>query len=528
LSDLPGRCERIVRWGLVTLLVFTPFAFGTVETWSIALMEWGIVTLVLIHLLGRLWDAPGTRPETAAGGRRGLGVKTLAWPFGLFVVFCLLQTVPMPLEWLRAVAPGSAAMYEQPPLELPAEAPASVRASLPADDPLLNPIPVNRRPVSIRPNLTLDRARLVGCLLLALFLVVSWARGEERVVFLLKAMVFVGSLVSFQGLMQFLAPNGRLLWFRRTPPASSFGPFVNHNHYAGYVEMIIPVAIALVFYLGVVRRRRRSPGNPDPERPPAWAVVDAADDGGGRWGKTGLALFATVILTVTLFLSLSRGGILSALISGAVLFLIAWRRMPSRLLVGSVALALVIFVVGLVGWIGARPLREQFEGLAGGVEREASFRARLLVWRAMADNVSGFLWLGSGLGAFEDSFAPHTPPGSAKRWDKAHNDYLQLLWETGVVGTLLFLSGCAVFLVRYWWPALRSRGDPLGMFRPGIAVSLLSIALHSLVDFNLQIGANGFLCAVLAGTLVALHRLPGAPPRPVAPPGGPAPVRPVP
>jgi O-antigen ligase len=525
LSELPGWCERIVRWGLVALLVFTPFAFGTVETWSIALMEWGIVTLVLIHLLGRLWDPPGTRPE-AAGGRRVAGVGALAWPFGLFVVFCLLQTVPMPLHWLRAVAPASAAMYEQPPLTLPAEAPASVRESLPADDPLLNPTPVTRRPVSIRPNLTIDRARLVGCLLLALFLVVSWARGEERVVFLLRAVVFVGSLVAFQGLMQFLAPNGKLLWFRRTPPASSFGPFVNHNHYAGYAEMIIPVAIALVFYLGGVRRRRRSPANAAPERPPGWALLDAVDDGGGRWGKTGLALFATVILTATLFLSLSRGGILSAAIGGAVLFLIAWRRLPSRLLVGTVALALVVFVVGLVGWIGARPLRQRFEGLAGGVEREASFRSRLLVWRAIVDNVPGFLWLGSGLGTFEDSFAPHTPPGSAKRWDKAHNDYLQLLWETGLVGSLLFLSGCAVFLGRYWWPALRSRGDPLGMFRPGIAVSLLSIALHSLVDFNLQIGANGFLCAVLAGALVALHRLAG-PRVPAASPGGPVVVGPV-
>ena len=58
---------------------------------------------------------------------------------------------------------------------------------------------------------------------------------------------------------------------------------------------------------------------------------------------------------------------------------------------------------------------------------------------------------------------------------------------------------------RYWWPAQRSRGHPLDLFRVTLAVSLLSIALHSLVDFNLQIGSNGFLCAVLAGALVALH-----------------------
>jgi O-antigen ligase len=516
--DLPRFCERTVRRGLVALLVFTPFAFGTVETWSIALMEWGIVTLALVHILGRLWR----EPREGGGGRLGLvpaGTRALAWPFGLFVVYCALQAVPMPVAWLKAVAPASAAMYEQPPLELPEYAPASVRDSLPKDDPLLHPTPVPRRPVSVRPNLTLDRARLAGCLLLALFLVVSWARNEERVVYLLKAVVVVGSLVAFQGLLQFLAPNGLLLWFRRTPPASSFGPFVNHNHYAGYVEMIIPVAISLVFYLAAVARGRRPPPDADGGRGPAWGVVAARGESEGRWGKTGLALFAAVILTVTLFLSLSRGGILSAAVSGGILFLLAWRRIPSRLLVGAVAAVLVLLVVGLVAWIGARPLQEQFEAFSR-AEREASFRSRVLVWRAIVDHLPERLWLGSGLGAFEDSFAPHTPPGSAKRWDKAHNDYLQLLWETGVVGTALFAWGLVVLFARYGWSALRAGAQGLGLFRTGIAVAILSIALHSLVDFNLQIGANGFLCALLLGALVALHRL-------APPPGGPAPVRPV-
>ena len=142
-------------------------------------------------------------------------------------------------------------------------------------------------------------------------------------------------------------------------------------------------------------------------------------------------------------------------------------------------------------------------------------RSRILVWKSIQRNLPDRLWLGSGLGAFEDSFAPHVPPGAARRWDKAHNDYLQLLWETGIVGTVLFLWGCAVFVVRFWWPALHARGDPLGMFRTGIAIALLSIAIHSVVDFNLQIGANGFLCALLAGALVALHRLAAAPEGPV-------------
>ena len=70
----------------------------------------------------------------------------------------------------------------------------------------------------------------------------------------------------------------------------------------------------------------------------------------------------------------------------------------------------------------------------------------------------------------------------------------------------LFLIGAFVFARRYWWPALRSRAHPLDVIRIGAAVSLMSITVHSLVDFNLQVGSNGFLFALLAGLLVALTR----------------------
>src|SRR5438093_1280603 len=153
---------------------------------------------------------------------------------------------------------------------------------------------------------------------------------------------------------------------------------------------------------------------------------------------------------------------------------------------------------------GAQAVKKQM-GTYGNLTGEASFRLRAIIWNRVVRELPNYLWVGSGLGTFEDSFAPHTPAGPANRWDRAHNDYLQLLWETGLAGGVLFLSGALIFGVRYWWPALRSFRQPLDLFRVGIAVSLMSIALHSLVDFCLQIGANGFLCALLAGLLVALH-----------------------
>jgi O-antigen ligase len=132
------------------------------------------------------------------------------------------------------------------------------------------------------------------------------------------------------------------------------------------------------------------------------------------------------------------------------------------------------------------------------------------IWQAMVRHLPDFMWLGSGLGTFEESFAQFTPPGSSRRWDRAHNDYLQLTWETGLVGTALFLLAAWMFLRRYWWPSVRSQVHPMSLFRVGVCISVLTIALHS-VDFNLQIGSNGFLFAVLCGALVALRDPAGVP-----------------
>src|SRR5437773_7707313 len=95
------------------LIVFTPLAYGTVEPWSIAIMEWGVVSLLLIYLLSRVY--PG-RDDTATSSKaarpRLLG---LAMSIGLFIVLCVLQTVPLPIGWLRTVSPGSARMTMNSP-----------------------------------------------------------------------------------------------------------------------------------------------------------------------------------------------------------------------------------------------------------------------------------------------------------------------------------------------------------------------------------------------------------------------------
>jgi len=473
-------CDRALRWGLVFLIAFTPLAFGTVEAWAIAIMEWGIWTLVLVGIL----RAGLGSPEGASRSRVWTGLEI---PVALFAAFCALQLVPVPIDWLRGLSPRAAEMYST--VDVAAGAPNASAREAGRTDLLLNPAVPHRRPVSVNPADTGNRLLLVVSFAGLFGLVAWWSRRPDRSLFLLLGISVTAFAVSLFGLVQYLTWNGRIYWFRRVPTTSSFGPFVNHNHFAGYVGMVIPVALCLALYAVEQRRFERRSDELVSE----------------RWGRAGLALFGAALLVVALFFSLSRGGILSTALGGLVLFALASRRLASRALTWSVAGVLVVVALAFIAWIGADVISDQI-GTYRTIENEASFRSRAVVWKAMIGTIGPFLRTGSGLGTFEDSFAPFTPPGSGRRWDRAHNDYLQLLWETGLPGALLFLAAAAVFIRRFWWPALRAREGPLSLFRVGVAISLLTIALHSFVDFNLQIGANGFLFAVLSGVLVGMHR----------------------
>jgi len=466
-------CDRALQWGLVSLVVFTPLAFGTVEAWSIALMEWGIWMLVLVGIL-----------KVGLGGFRRTGLEI---PVVLFAAFCVFQMVPLPLGWLQTLSPRAAEMYST--VDVIAASPIAITQPDADDAALLSPALPAYRPVSVDPADTFNRLLLVLSFAGLFFIVAWWSAEPERALHLILAVTITAFVVSLFGLVQYLTWNGKIYWFRRIPSTSAFGPFVNHNHFAGYVGLVIPIAVCLAFY---AFEQNRFGGSRD----------EIASE---RWGRGGLALFAAAVLVAALFFSLSRGGILSSAIGGLGLFVLVSRRVASRLMAWSVAAVLIMVALGFIGWIGADVVSNQV-GSYRTIENEASFRFRAIVWKAMAENIAPFLKTGSGLGTFEESFAPFTPPGSARRWDKAHNDYLQLLWETGVVGFLMFAAAAFIFIRRYWWRALRARDGPLSLFRVGLAISVITIAMHSMVDFNLQIGANGFLFALVSGLLVGLDR----------------------
>jgi O-antigen ligase len=316
--------------------------------------------------------------------------------------------------------------------------------------------------------------------LLILFLTAQAFRTlEDWRAFIWFAMSF-GFIVALFGILQHLTFNGKLYWFRVMHYGGiPFGPYVNRNHFAGFMELVIPVSL-VPLVLGKVRRER-------------WFLV---------------SLFAVVPIGA-LFLSASRGGIVSLGVElGVLVIWLILRRTAGKHLLSGGAVLLLAFL--MVSWLGVQQLVERFSSLQS-LEVTAGKRAsmRTDTWHIFLDHPL----IGTGLATLQDVFPRYETLYDGKIVNHSHNDYLEALAETGVAGGLC----CLWFLGVLLFDSLRRLSQSVGSFVSVLQLSglvgCLGFLTHSLVDFNLHIPANVllfFLMANLATTEIrpSLPRIP--------------------
>ncbi len=277
-------------------------------------------------------------------------------------------------------------------------------------------------------------------------------------------MIF-GFLMSIFGILQHLTFNGKLYWFREMHYGGiPFGPYANRNHFAGFAELVLPLSL-VPLVLGRVRRER-------------WLVV---------------GLFAVVPIAA-LFLSASRGGIVSFCVELAVLALVMIQRRAKgkQLFAGAVVLVLAVL---MVYWLGVAQLLQRFSSFQV-LEVTAGKRASMArdTWQIFLHNPVA----GTGLGTLEIVYPHYESLYDGKIVNHTHNDYLEALAETGILGGFCCVWFLGVLFSEFSRRLRQFNNSFAGTLQLSGLVACVGFLVHGLVDFNLHIPSNAFLFFLMA------------------------------
>lgn len=319
--------------------------------------------------------------------------------------------------------------------------------------------------LSIYPYATKLELLKWGAYVLLFFLTVESFRTASQVRTLVWFLLTFSFAVALFGIIQHFTFNGKLYWSVVLPSgAGPFGPYVNRDDFAGFVELTAPLGAALLLFR-------------------AW-----------RREKLVLLVLFTVLPTGALVLSASRGGIIGfAFEFLLLLFLSRARRVGRRQLIAGTALALVagVFVV----WLGVSEAVARFEQFTPG---EISRDRRVSMYRDTWHVFVHHPWTGTGLGTLVVAYPKYESFYDGLVVDHAHNDYLELLADMGLAGGLCGVAFVGLLVWRALQNLRSAEGRTARSLYAGALAACAGLLLHSFVDFNLHIPANALLFLLLA------------------------------
>jgi O-antigen ligase len=312
----------------------------------------------------------------------------------------------------------------------------------------------------------------------------------NRLRLLVRTITIFGFLLAILGLTQSFTTS-KVYWIRELPQSQPFGPFINRHHFAGYMELALALPLGLLFS-GSLEKEKRF-----------------------------IYLFAVVLMSVALIMTNSRGGLISLV--SEIVFLVALtglrrrhtRRssgekqssIKSKAIRAGLAVTLVVAVLGTVTLMGGE---SGLTRLLGSLNTDDPTTGRAHFWSVTVDIIKTHPILGIGLGAFSVVYTGYDSRNGLFRLEQAHNDYLQVLADGGIVGALLGL-----FFVISLFRIGFARSESNDGFRRGVATGALAgcfaVLVHSFFDFTLHTTSNALLFLILAALATMNGRVENAP-----------------
>jgi O-antigen ligase len=317
----------------------------------------------------------------------------------------------------------------------------------------------------------------VAALLVYFAATLVFTDSPHRLKLLVRTIIIFGFFLAIFGLTQSFVSPTKVYWVRELAQSTAFGPFINRHHFAGYMELTMGLPLGLLF-AGSLEKEKRF-----------------------------VYLFAALLMGVALIMTNSRGGIISVV--AEILFLVALtmfrkrqrrgaedkaQRIRNAALRSALALVLIVGLFAGVVLLGGESVLSRFVGT---VNSDDPTTGRAHFWSVTTDIIKAHPFLGTGLGSFAVVYTRYDSRNGLYRLEQAHNDYLQVMSDGGIVGAMLGLC-FIVILFRLGFARRESRDD----FRSGVAIGALAgcfaVLVHSFFDFTLHTTSNALLFLVLA------------------------------
>lgn len=326
------------------------------------------------------------------------------------------------------------------------------------------------RTISLDPFWTQVAALHFFALFIFLAAFLTYIDSAKRLQKIVSVMTIFGFVFAFFAILQAVLSPHKIYGIYEVPFAVPFGSFVNRHNFAAYMEMTIAVPLGLMF-VGAVQKDKRL-----------------------------LYITAIGLMGIALLLSGSRGGLISLLVEIFFLVILTTRTKnsgQSALKIGLAFLLIATIIVGAILIGGETSLIR----LAETVNSEDFSANRLHIWDVTLDVIKNNLPFGAGFGAFGVAYTPYDALNGNGRVEQAHNDYLQVLADAGIVGLII-----GVFFIYQLFRTGLQNIQTSNTFRRGVAVGALAgcfaVLVHSLFDFVLHITAVAMLFITLVSMVV--------------------------